>query len=104
MNIMRDTEVRLTDAMLRHTLDAWGWTKTDGKSNEELVHMFAVMVECAEHEESGPGEPLCFDTGEMQYQYPLPADGLQHRFWSPTTNEWVCFAPGYPAWETMVGA
>lgn len=42
---------------------------------------------------------LTFDTDEIVFQCPLPSDGLQKRYSSPTVNEWVCFAPGYPAWE-----
>lgn len=84
MKTMRDTEVRLTGELRRK-------------------HEAAVLLkEARDLEASRVGHAhLEFDTDEIVFQYPLPANGLQKRYTSPTVNEVVCFAPGYPAWEAM---
>lgn len=72
--------------------------------DDELIPLFAAAVEAdAANEwlENGGLTILEFDTDEIAFQWPLPSHGLQKRLTSTDVNEWVVFAPGYPAWEMV---
>ena len=82
MKTMRDAEVRLTGDLLKK-------------------YESAMAVEEARNRRGSTSAHIEFTVDELVFQHPLSPDGLQHRYRSPTVNEWVCFAPGYPAWETV---
>ena len=65
------------------------------------------MTIIIDQEETTSPEPPPPDDGffhfshDELFQWPLPSSGFQKRLSSPLLNEWVCFAPGYPAWVAL---